>query len=218
MRSIFPRREQAYISELFGVDDSNALSVHSSAPDGLHMVQLGVAEGQLLQFLIRAARVKSVVEVGTCVGFSAICMAMALPPEGHVYTIEKRDKVAPIAKRNIEKCAMTDKITVLCGDALDKLKDLKSASPFDMMFIDANKSGYCDYLDWAEANIKKGGLIVADNVFLFGTVFSDTPSEKVSKSAHTSMRNFNKRLSDKSNYLASIIPTEEGMLVAIKLR
>ncbi|AXW84896.1 methyltransferase [Anaplasma marginale] len=219
MRSVLSNeRLEQYCREVFGIDDGDALSVHASAPDGLVRAQVGFVEGRLLQFLVQATGTRSIVEVGTCVGFSAICMARALPPEGHVYTIEKDDQNCAKARQNIEKCGMTDKITVLFGDALHVLKNLEHKSPFDMMFIDANKSGYCDYLNWAEANIKRGGLLVADNVFLFGTVFDDAPSGRVSSSAHTSMQNFNKRLSNKQDYLASVIPTKEGMLVALKLR
>ncbi|ACM49235.1 O-methyltransferase [Anaplasma marginale] len=220
MRSVLSSAQlEQYVDRCFGIDDSDALSVHASAPERWVKGQVGFVEGRLLQFLIRVTGTKSIVEVGTCVGFSAICMARALPPEGRVYTIEKDEQHCAAARQNIAKCGMADKITVLCGDALHVLKkDLEDKSPFDMMFIDANESGYCDYLDWAEVNVRKGGLLVADNVFLYRTVSGDTPSDGVPASAHTSMRRFNERLSNKQDYLASVIPTEEGTLVALKLR
>ena len=93
------------------------------------------------------------------------------------------------------------------------------SGPFDMVFIDADKINYHAYLDWAEQNIRKGGIIVADNTFLFGTVWQDSPPENrtpASPAAWKAMRGFNERLSDNSRYMGTIVPTAEGLTVAIK--
>ncbi|MDB1135795.1 O-methyltransferase [Candidatus Anaplasma sp. TIGMIC] len=217
MRSTILDKKEEYLNRLFGISSTDMLSVHASAPDELRMAQQGVAEGRILQLLTKMANVKTVVEIGTCVGFSAICIARALPADGHVYTIEKQYRNVLAAQQNIMDCKVGDKVTVLHGDALDKLKSIENVAPFDMVFIDANKSAYCAYLDWAKVNLKKGGLIVADNVFLFNTVFEDVPTGRVSSSAHSCMRAFNEELSDEDKYLSSILPTSEGMLVSIKL-
>ena len=144
-------------------------------------------------------------------------MAKALPLDGHVYTIEKEYRNVIAAQQNIVDCEVENKITILHGEALEKLKGLECMAPFDMMFIDANKSSYCSYLEWACSHIKKGGLIVADNVFLFNTVFEEVPTGRVSSRAHSCMRAFNEELSNKEKYLSTIIPTSEGMMVAVKL-
>ncbi|MFV9838964.1 MAG: O-methyltransferase [Aaplasma endosymbiont of Hyalomma asiaticum] len=217
MRSTYISKKDEYISRLFGINDPKVLLAHSSAPDELRTSQLGAAEGRMLQFLIGVAGVKSVVEVGTCVGFSSICMAKALPADGHVYTIEKEYRNVIAAQQNIADCEVEDKVTILHGDAIEKLKVIGDIAPFDMMFIDANKSSYCSYLKWASLHVKKGGLIVADNVFLFDTVFEEVPTGRVSNKAHAGMREFNEELSNKDKYISSIIPTGEGMLVAVKL-
>lgn len=217
MRDDTEDNRDQYISELFGVKEDSLLFVHDTAPSRLRMAQLGVAEGRLLQLLISISKVKTVVEVGTCVGFSAICMAKVLPRDGHLYTIEKNVENAITAENNINSCQLNDRVTVLRGDAREELKKLEHLAPFDMMFIDANKASYCHYLDWANQYIRKGGLIVADNALLFDTVFEEHPRGKVTKNAHSAMVEFNKELSDEEKYLSSIFPTKEGLLVALKL-
>ncbi|MGN7661406.1 MAG: O-methyltransferase [Anaplasma sp.] len=210
-------KESEYVRRLFGVDDRDVLGVRASAPDVWRTAQLNEAAGQLLQLLIKASGTKSIVEVGTCVGFSTICMAKAMSHEGRIYTIERNSDSASIAECNIHKCGVGDRITVLVGNATERLRDLENMAPFDMMFIDADKISYCDYLNWAERNIRTGGLIVADNVFLSSTVFEDTPTPGISRSAHKSMQSFNLRLADKNNFLSSVFPIEDGVSVAVKL-
>ncbi|ANC34240.1 Putative O-methyltransferase/MSMEI_4947 [Anaplasma phagocytophilum] len=217
MRNVSLSKQDEYLNKLFAVDTEGALKAHKTAPSELRMAQLGTVEGQMLQLLIRMAGIHSIVEVGTCVGFSAICMAHALPSKGHIYTIEKDYENVVTANQNIVNCKLEDKITVLHGEALEQLDTLKEMAPFDMIFIDANKSSYLAYLNWAKMYIRKGGLIVADNTFLFGSVFDEHPTEKVSSNAHASMRAFNDELANKEKYLSTIIPTSEGMMVSMKL-
>ncbi|MEH0831118.1 O-methyltransferase [Anaplasma bovis] len=216
MRSSKSDEKIRYLSALFGVSEGEILAVHASAPPRLGLAQLDVLEGQFLRLLIKLAGVKTIVEVGTCVGFSAICMAQSLPEDGHIYTIEKNSENVALASKNVENCDLQDKITVLHGNALSELKKLGNTSPYDMMFIDADKASYPLYLDWAESNIRKGGVIAADNVFLFGTIFDDMP-KNISQDAYHGMRAFNQALSDRTKYLSSVLPYTDGILVALKI-
>lgn len=100
---------------------------------------------------------------------------------------------------------------------MEKLNELSVKAPFDMIFIDADKSSYPKYLDWAESYIKQDGLIVADNTLLFNTVFLESPTKEVSEKSWHAMREFNDRLSDEKKYFSILIPTDEGMTVALKL-
>ena len=111
---------------------------------------------------------KTVIEIGTLVGYSTIWIARALPAGGRVISFERDEKVAAVARENISKSDVANRIEIIVGDAHEKLKDIKNRGPFDAMFIDAEKGGYCKYLDWAEKNIRSGGLILADNTFMFG--------------------------------------------------
>jgi predicted O-methyltransferase YrrM len=144
-------------------------------------------------------------------------MAKALPEYGHIYTIENNPEHLSIAKKNFSAFNLDNKITLVEGDALEKLNELSAKAPFDMMFIDADKGGYPKYLDWAELYIKRDGLIVADNTLLFNTVFLESPPKGVLEKSWHAMREFNRRLSDEEKYYSILIPTDEGMTVALKL-
>ncbi|WP_168464209.1 O-methyltransferase [Wolbachia endosymbiont of Ctenocephalides felis wCfeT] len=180
-------------------------------------IQISPEEGKLLGLFIKTNKIKSVVEVGTLYGYSSICMAKALPDNGHIYTIENNPQHLEIAKKNFNTLDLNNKITLIEGNALEKLYALSTKAPFDMIFIDADKGGYPKYLDWAELHIKKGGLIIADNTLLFNTVFLESSTKEVSEKSWHAMREFNERLSDGNKYYSILIPTDEGMTVALKL-
>ncbi len=180
-------------------------------------IQIGPEEGKLLSLFIKIQKIKSIVEIGTLYGYSSICMAKALLEDGHIYTIENNPQYSRIAKKNFSAFNLSDKITLIEGNALEKLSELSAKAPFDMIFIDADKGGYPKYLDWAESYIKQDGLIVADNSLLFNTVFLESPPKEVSEKSWHAMREFNNRLSDEKKYFSILIPTDEGMTVALKL-
>lgn len=144
-------------------------------------IQIGPEEGKLLSLFIKIQKIKSIVEIGTLYGYSSICMAKALLKDGHIYTIENNPQHSRIAKKNFSAFNLSDKITLIEGDALEKINELSAKAPFDMIFIDADKSSYPKYLDWAESYIKQDGLIVADNTLLFNTVFLESPPKEVSE-------------------------------------
>ncbi|WP_341817009.1 O-methyltransferase [Wolbachia endosymbiont (group A) of Agelastica alni] len=180
-------------------------------------IQISPEEGKLLSLFIKIHKIKSIVEIGTLYGYSSICMAKALLEDGHIYTIENNPQYSRIAKKNFSAFNLSDKITLIEGNALEKLNELSAKAPFDMIFIDADKGGYPKYLDWAESYIKRDGLIVADNTLLFNTVFLESSPKEVSEKSWHAMREFNNRLSDEKKYFSILIPTDEGMTVALKL-
>lgn len=183
----------------------------------LPKIHLSPEEAKILQFLIISQKVSKIVEIGTHVGYSAIWMAEALKQNGTIYTIEKDMHRAQMAQNNFSKYRY-DNIKLYQGDAMEVLSSLEESGPFDMVFIDANKTRYPDYLEWSEKNIKSGGLIVADNVLLFGTLFQD-PSEwpaTVSKKMVDNMRIFNERINNEEKFFSIILPTDEGLSISIK--
>ncbi len=208
-----------YIRDLFAPEDATLKHVIRTIEENdLRTIQIGPDEGKMLEFIIKLANVKTVVELGTLAGYSTLWMARAIPEGGHVYTVEHSPEVATIAQENFDKAGVNNKITLLHGDADKMLPELEGNAPFDMIFIDADKVGYYDYLLWAEKNIKKGGIIVGDNTFLFGAVYQDLDKvENVSKQAQDAMRKFNRRLADPTLYNSIMIPTAEGLTVAQKL-
>ena len=210
-----------YIRQTFAKDDSlleNISERMKAYNEPMASIQLGAEEGKLLQLLIKLAKVETIVEIGSLAGYSSVWLARALPEGGIVHAIEKDDTHYNLLCETVKKSNLN--IKPHHGLANNVLKELELEAPFDMVFIDADKDGYSGYLDWAENNVRKGGLIIGDNTLLFGHVVHDEyPAEKerLSKAAWKSMREFNKRLSDSSRYESVMIATKEGMTVARKL-
>jgi predicted O-methyltransferase YrrM len=209
--------ELEYIRKRFAPQDALLDAIDSELERIGKQINIGAEEGKLLQMLIKLRGVKTIVEVGTLAGYSAIWMARALPEDGLLYTIDRESEHVALAKKFIGQSDVNQQIIILESDALKGLAELSVKGPFDMIFIDADKNNYGHYLDWAEINLKQGGMIVADNTLLFGAMAQDKPPEGTAPSTWESMRRFNERLSDPKKYFGTMIPTEQGMTVAIKL-
>ena len=206
-----------YIRNLYAGQDDLLASINDELEKRNIAIQIGAEEGRLLQLLIALHSAKTIVEIGTLAGYSTIWMARALPQDGHIYTINKDPEHVQLAESFFAKCECRTRITQLAGDAHDVLLTLSKQGQFDMVFIDADKISYPDYLDWAEKNIRRGGLIIADNTLLGGLAIEKTPPEGYAPTTWQNMRIFNERLAEKTQYNATMIPTREGLTVAIKL-
>ncbi|WP_339045870.1 O-methyltransferase [Candidatus Mesenet endosymbiont of Agriotes lineatus] len=182
-----------------------------------YLIQISAEEGRLLGLFIKMNNIKTIVEIGTLYGYSSILMAKALPSDGHIYTIEKSNEYADIAAQNFADFKVDDKITLMRGNGLDQLKKLEANSPLDMIFIDADKASYTDYLDWAELHIRQRGLIIADNTLLFDTIYLESPPKWLSEKSWYNMKDFNTRLANVKKYYSMLIPTKEDMTIALKL-
>jgi predicted O-methyltransferase YrrM len=215
VRQAYPALE--YIRETFAREDALLARVRESLEVRGTTWQVGADEGRLLQLFMRMNNVKTVVEIGTLAGYSTLWMARALPEGGHIHTIEKDATNAALARKYFKESEVADRISLYEGIASDMLIALAAAGPYDMIFIDADKGGYSAYLDWAESNIRKGGLIVGDNTLLFGAVTEPAPSEGIARGTWEGMKRFNSRLADPARYDGTMVPTEQGMTVAVKL-
>jgi len=206
-----------YIRKLYAAQDALLARIDVSLTLQNINMHIGPEEGKLLQMLITLHQAKRIVEIGTLAGYSTLWMARALPAGGHIYTINKDPRHIAMAREFFAESEVRDSITMLEGDAHDVLPTLASQAPFDMVFIDADKNSYNDYLDWAEVNIRQGGLIVADNTLLHGTMELSEPPPGIAPATWHGMRRFNERLADPKHYFTAMLPTQEGMTVAIKL-
>jgi predicted O-methyltransferase YrrM len=128
----------------------------------------GPIEGRLLGFLVWALSAKSVLEIGTYSGYSAISMAAGLPEGGHIDTLEISEKHAAVAQRYIERAGLADRITVHVGPAAETLERLDG--PWDFVFIDADKEGYVAYYEAVVPKLSGHALIAADNTLRSGRV------------------------------------------------
>lgn len=209
----------AYIRRLFAAEDAPLTAISGNTPDDMKQMQMGADEAKLLHLFASMIGAKTIVEIGTLGGYSAVWMARALPADGHLYTIDQSEERRPQILENLASCGVAERVTLLTGRAEDVLKTLSEKGPFDMVVIDADKISYDAYLDWAEANVRSGGLIIGDNSLLFGAVYEDDPNrwpERVKAASHAAMRKFNERLANSENYISMLLPTAEGMTVAMK--
>jgi caffeoyl-CoA O-methyltransferase len=154
------------------------------------------------------AGARKVVEFGTLAGYSAIRMAQALPPDGHLWSLEFDPKHAAIARANLEAAGVADQVTVIVGPALDALPSLAQLGPFDAVFIDADKGNYDRYGAWARMALRTGGLLLGDNAYYFGNLLAEDDAEAAA------MRRFHEQA--KEAFDTVCLPTPDGLLLGIK--
>ncbi|MGZ4565088.1 MAG: O-methyltransferase [Mycobacterium sp.] len=153
------------------VGDDPALSAAVEASDaaGLPQIAVSAQQGKFLSLLAGAIEARRILEIGTLGGFSTIWLARGAGPQGSVVTLEYEPKHAEVARANLERAGVADRVEVIVGAALDTLPTL-NGGPFDLVFIDADKENYVAYLEWAVRLARPGALIVADNVIRQGQV------------------------------------------------
>ena len=211
MNQSLSQRCHDYVSELFAREDETLRYVRQqTAAHGMPQISLAPNEAKLLQLLVRLSGAARVVEVGTLAGYSGICIARALPEDGQLITIEVSSLHAEVARAHFEYAGLADKVTVLQGAGVDLLPKLAPQAPFDLMFIDADKGNYHNYLAWATDNLRVGGVVVADNAFWGGGIF-----EPKSDDDHA-MVAFNQTLAQHPQFDSTIIEVGDGIAVGIK--
>ena len=205
-----------YMDQIFGREDMFLQSVRESAErDQLSRMQISPHEGRILRFLARAVEAKKIVEIGTLYGYSTLCLAKALPGQGLVWTCDVSAERHQKAQELLGSSPDFGKIRWRTGEALKTLPSLESEGPFDMVFIDADKGAYGEYLAWAERNIRPGGLAAADNTFLFGAVYGEAERDIQTENLPI-MKKFNETLSQSPRWEGAIIPTAEGLTAAVR--
>lgn len=214
MRQQITERER-YMDQLFAPEDEWHKKIRSQlALDGKEGINVGPTEGKILHFLMRLIRAQRVVEVGCLYGYSALWIARALEEGGRLISLEANADNFARAKELLSPTEVADRIEIRLGDARSTLNEIQG--PVDAIFIDADKSSYGLYLDWAEKNVRKGGLIIGDNTFLWGHVYGQGEGS-ISKNQLEAMQSFNHRLADPERYCSVLLPTAEGLTVAQKL-
>lgn len=200
-----------YIAGLFSAEDELLASLREEADrTGLPPIAISADEGRLLQVLLKAIKATRVLEVGTLGGYSAICMARALPEEGRLLSIEIEERHATFARRYIDRAELGDRIEVRVGRALDVLPSL-DGERFDAIFLDADKEPLPTYFDWALRLVRAGGLIIADNALWGGRVYDGDESDERTRG----VREFNRRIATDPRVLGIIVPTHDGVAVAV---
>ncbi len=205
---------QRYCAQVFGAEPHPLFEEAKQAANSLGKggISVSASEGRLISFLVSSAGCRKFIEVGTLTGYSALWIARGMPA-GELFTLEKEEAHAKAAKAVLAKADFPAKISVIVGDAVQTLPELSKQGPFDGIFIDGNKPGYIQYLDWADLNLRKGGLILADNIFQRGAVWDKNHPNYKEKSSAV-MREFNQRLANSDRFESCIIPTGDGLFAA----
>lgn len=162
-----------YIAGLFvGKDAALDAALDASKAAGLPAIEVSPPHGKLLTLLARSIDARRILEIGTLGGYSTICLARALPPDGRLTTLEADPKHAEVARANIGRADLGGVVDIRVGKALDTLPLLEAekAGPFDLVFLDADKPNNPAYFAWALRLARRGSLIVTDNVVRHGAV------------------------------------------------
>ncbi len=188
-----------------------------SAAAGLSPIQVGAFDGLHLEVLARAAGARRAVEIGTLGGYSGVCLLRGMGDEGFLHTFEREPRHAEIARESFRKAGVAGRVEIHVGEAHELLRDVEREGPFDLVFVDADKLGYPAYLAWAEAHLRVGGLVLADNTFGFGHVHEARPAGE-SAEAMAALRRFSERLARGGRFRATMLPTAEGLSLGVKIR
>src|SRR6202048_1787397 len=168
------------------VGDDPALSAAREASDaaGLPQIAVSVQQGKFLSLLATAVGARRILEIGTLGGFSTIWLARGAGPNGRVTTLEYEPKHAEVARANIDRAGLGDRVEVLVGAALDTLPSV-TGGPFDLVFIDADKEHNTAYLEWAIKLGRPGTVIMVDNVIRGGRILTESDDVRVAATRGT---------------------------------
>ena len=206
---------EAYVRGLYAVETPGMQdALRSARAAGLPEIQVSPTDGKIIEVLLRMVGARKAVELGTLAGYSAQWIARALPADGHLWTIERDPRHAQVARSVLERAGLADRVTVLNGPADELLGMLEPEGPFDAVFVDADKGGYERYARWALRHLRSGGLVIGDNVYLFGYLAGREPDERESADAIRAMRGFHELLARECDGV--VLPTPDGLSVAIK--
>ena len=170
---------------------------------------------QLLKFLLAFSKPERILEVGTAIGFSALLMSEYAPENCHITTIEKYEKRIPIAKENFAKAGKEEKITLLEGDAAEILKELEDS--YDLIFMDAAKGQYINFMPDILRLLAPGGLLVSDNVLQDGDVIeSRFAVTRRNRTIHSRMREYLFELTHHPQLETTILPVGDGVTLSVK--
>ena len=167
----------------------------------------GHMQGRILSLYSKLMQPKSILEIGTYTGYSAICLAEGLAEDGKLLTIDINDELTSIVKKYIAEADLEGKIIPLTGDARDLIPEIEG--PFDIVFIDADKKGYSTYFDLVIDKIRPGGIIIADNVLWSGKVVG----EKKDKDTQAIL-DYTEKVKKDPRVENLLLPVRDGLLIS----
>jgi predicted O-methyltransferase YrrM len=214
MGQIVPDPIERYLAALNHLADAVLRDVESTGKE-LNLPIIDAEVGALLQVLATAAGARRILEIGTAIGYSGIWLARALPPGGMLLTMEVNEARARLARENFERAGLSDRATVIVGDARRMIA--KVAGPFDVVFLDTDKELYNVLLDRIVELLRPGGLLVADNVLWAGEVvpgYVEVPRKDPQSTRFVTQ--FNERINTHPELATATVPLRDGVAISVK--
>lgn len=174
----------------------------------------GAVQGELLRLIALMCGAKRILELGTFTGYSAICLASALPRDGILDTLELNDELEDLILEGFERAGLSDRINLHIGDCRQTVAAMPSDRIYDLIYIDANKRDYCEYYEMVLPHLKSGGWILADNVLWDGKVCDETPS---GDRQTQSILRFNEMIAADGRVENVILPIRDGLNIIRKI-
>jgi caffeoyl-CoA O-methyltransferase len=208
----------AWAEEVFAPEDEVLREVRErSDAAGLPRIAVGAMDGLHLEVLARACGARKGVEIGTLAGYSGVCLLRGMGDGGFLHTCELLERNAAVARESFRRAGLEARVTIHVGDAAETLATIAREGPFDLAFVDADKSRYPLYLAWVEEHLRVGGVLLADNAFAFGHVH-DPAYRGEDAGAVAPLRAFAERLARGGRFRATMLPTAEGLAMGVKVR
>lgn len=206
---------QDYTYRTFAPEDDFLRDVRARQREaGLPDIQVSALDALHLEVLARASGAKRAVEIGTLGGYSGTCLLRGMGDGARLDTFEIDPRHAEVARETFRRAGFADRARIHIGAAGERLVDIEAEGPFDLVFIDADKTGYPAYVTWAADHLKPGGLVLCDNAFLFGHVVDDAPAADWAAPV-AAMRRAHALLTQR--FRATMIPTGEGLAMGVRL-
>ena len=186
-----------------------------TAQNPMAVLQITPDQGQLLSWLVKVQGARNILEIGTFTGYSAMCMAEALPPDGQLVTCDVSEEWTDIARTHWRDAGLDEKIELRLGPATETLQAMLTSGMqqhFDLVFIDADKSNYCNYFDLSMQLVRHGGLILIDNTLWKGRVADDDIQDTDTKA----IRELNTRVFNSDHVDISVNPVGDGLTLIRK--
>jgi caffeoyl-CoA O-methyltransferase len=202
------------------------LLTHSTPPDGVLrdliaetaerfpanvILQIGPEQGTFMTMLAGLMGARQVIEVGTFTGYSSICLARGMAPDGRLICCDINEDWTSLARTYWQKAGLADRIELRLGPALDTLRALPAQASFDLAFIDADKTGYASYWEELVPRVRSGGVICVDNTLLHGRIFHADPDPDA-----LAIKEFNERALADTRVVLAMLPVGDGLTLARK--
>jgi len=174
-------------------------------------IQVPARTGRVLELVARMVGARRVLEIGTLGGYSALWLLRGMPEDGRILTLERESDHAELARRFLARDGAAERVDVREGDARELLPEVGPDGAWDLVFVDADKEGYLDYLEAARRLLRPGGVVLADNVLWSGRILEDQADE-----ATEALKTFNRTLAASPHFRATILPLGDGVALGVR--